>query len=464
MREKLRITSEKDKVLIVGAGPCGLAASREFQQRDLPNWNLIESQTQAGGLASTLTTEEGFLFDIGGHVIFSHYQQFDEMCDRVCTRWLTHERNAYVYMRDKLIPYPLQKNFGHLPAEEVDSVIMGLQESLNKSETPKDFEEWLRFNFGDGLYDSFLEPYNSKVWAYHPSEMNSTWVGDRVAQISEDEIKAIAEKREDNKWGPNATFRYPEYGGTGSIWTGLADELIPEKQSYGVRMVSIDVEEKEILLSDGSKRSYEFLISTVPLDILLRMLERTGESGLKKVADSFKYSSTHVVGLGMEGVPPEHLKDKSWLYFPEPKIPFYRATVLSNYSPYVVPNPGKQWSLMLEVSESPGKKVSHKLLQDVISSCREIGFIPQNSEIVSTLHRRFEHGYPTPFLERDGLLEMSMEILEKHNIYSRGRFGGWKYEVSNQDHTYMQGVEISRRLLFGEQELTYPFPTIVNGR
>jgi hypothetical protein len=44
--------------------------------------------------------------------------------------------------------------------------------------------------------------------------------------------------------------------------------------------------------------------------------------------------------------------------------------------------------------------------------------------------------------------------LEQHGIYSRGRFGMWKYEVSNTDHTLMQGVELVNRLLLGEAEQT----------
>lgn len=35
----------------------------------------------AGGLACTDVTPEGFLFDMGGHVIFSHYQYFDDLLD-----------------------------------------------------------------------------------------------------------------------------------------------------------------------------------------------------------------------------------------------------------------------------------------------------------------------------------------------------------------------------------------------
>lgn len=41
---------------------------------------LLQAE-EAGGLACTDETKEGFLFDMGGHVIFSHYQYFDELID-----------------------------------------------------------------------------------------------------------------------------------------------------------------------------------------------------------------------------------------------------------------------------------------------------------------------------------------------------------------------------------------------
>ena len=39
-------------------------------------------------------------------------------------------------------------------------------------------------------------------------------------------------------------------------------------------------------------------------------------------------------------------------------------------------------------------------------------------------------GYPTPTLERDGVLKELLPQLHTMGIHSRGRFGSWKYEVN----------------------------------
>lgn len=74
------------------------------------------------------------------------------------------------------------------------------------------------------------------------------------------------------------------------------------------------------------------------------------------------------------------------------------------------------------------------------------------------------YGYPTPTVDRDAILAEGLPRLEKLGIYSRGRFGAWKYEVSNQDHSFMQGVEVVEHLLHGHRELTLHCPALVNGR
>ena len=85
-------------------------------------------------------------------------------------------------------------------------------------------------------------------------------------------------------------------------------------------------------------------------------------------------------------------------------------------------------------------------------------------EIVSTYHRRFDHGYPTPTLERDGALKDLLPHLYEQDILSRGRFGSWKYEVGNQDHSFMLGVEAVDNVVNGAVELTLNYPDFVNER
>jgi len=143
------------------------------------------------------------------------------------------------------------------------------------------------------------------------------------------------------------------------------------------------------------------------------------------------------------------------MYFPEGDTPFYRVTVFSNYSRYNVARPGAQWSLMAEVSESPAKPVQQEtLVEEVIAGFRRCGFIGAETPVVTRWHRRLPFGYPTPWLGRDEVLDQVQPVLESRGILSRGRFGAWKYEVSNQDHSAMQGVEAIDRLLLGTPEST----------
>ncbi len=65
--------------------------------------------------------------------------------------------------------------------------------------------------------------------------------------------------------------------------------------------------------------------------------------------------------------------------------------------------------------------------------------------------RRLEHGYPTPTLARDGVLAEALPWLRARRIWSRGRFGSYKYEVGNQDHSLMLGVEAADNVLFGSK-------------
>ncbi len=93
-------------------------------------------------------------------------------------------------------------------------------------------------------------------------------------------------------------------------------------------------------------------------------------------------------------------------------------------------------------------------MDNVIEGLLATRLIERREDIVSTWRHRAEFGYPTPGLERDAAIAEILPFFEAKGVYSRGRFGLWRYEVSNQDHSFMQGVEVVERLVRGRQEVT----------
>lgn len=447
-------------IAILGAGPTGLGAAWRLEELGHTDWALYDAERHAGGLATSEVDAQGFTWDMGGHVLFSHYRYFDALMDTALgDAWVEHVREAWVWMRQRWIPYPMQNNVWRLPEAELLSCLdgflslhIGTDSVLHK---PRSFEEWLLASFGRGLCDAFMFPYNFKVWAYPPRELDVCWMGERVALPDLRRIiRNVVLRKDDVGWGPNATFKFPLRGGTGAIWREVSGKLPSERMHFGRKVVSVNTGKRVLTFSDGVRESYDALISSVPLDHLLAMLEDS--PALSELGKHFVHSSTHVVGIGMTGSPPPDLRTKCWMYFPEPETPFYRTTVFSNYSPNNVARPGEQWSLMAEISESHEKMVdASTIVEQTVEGFRHCGFIDDTRAIVTRYHRRLEYGYPTPWLGRDDVLGTVNDELEARGILSRGRFGAWKYEVSNQDHSAMQGVEAAGRIVEGSTEYTY---------
>jgi protoporphyrinogen oxidase len=224
--------------------------------------------------------------------------------------------------------------------------------------------------------------------------------------------------------------------------------------------VAIDPARRVINLNDGCKVRYETMINTAPLNWLTHV---TGNRGLAVWTDRLKSSTVHVIGIGLKGQPPDSIGKMCWMYFPGADCSFYRVTVFSNYSRFNVPDPGSTWSLMAEVSETEHRPLDrNRLVERVIEQMVAIAFIPDPGMVVSRWHKILTPGYPTPSIERDTILNAVLPALEAQRIYSRGRFGAWKYEVSNQDHSFMQGVEVVDRILTGASEPTLTCPDMVN--
>jgi protoporphyrinogen oxidase len=94
-------------------------------------------------------------------------------------------------MRGTWVGYPVQANLWRLPEAEVAGIVADLaQKSVLPAATkPRNFKEWLEAGFGKALTKTFMAPYNAKVWAHPAVEMNSIWVGERVAEIKFKDVR-----------------------------------------------------------------------------------------------------------------------------------------------------------------------------------------------------------------------------------------------------------------------------------
>lgn len=436
------------KIVIIGAGPAGLGAAYGLEESGHNNFLILEKNTYPGGLSASFKTKKGFIFDFGGHVTFSNSAYFNEVYDKSLKgEFLTHNRGAWVYIDGKYVAYPFQNNIFQLTQKQAEECLAGVKDArAEKRKRPKNFKDWIYRAFGKGIAKYFLIPYNEKIWAHPLNLMGFNWIGERVTTVDYDDLLARYEKKTvDASWGPNNYFKFSRFGGTGRFFEVLARRISADKIKYGCSVKSIDLKKKIVYFKKGKSVRYDFLINTIPLNEFLKKSLNLDKK-IKKLSGEFLYNSVISIGIGIKGAAPS---GKTWIYFPEKNIPFYRLSYISNYSPHLVPKRG-YFSVLCEVSYSKRKKINvEKKVSDTISSVFKRGLAGRaaKSDIADIWHKTEKYAYPVPFLKRDKVLNKIVPYLKERAVYTVGRLGLWKYETGNMDHSFMQGVEAAREIL-----------------
>jgi protoporphyrinogen oxidase len=227
----------------------------------------------------------------------------------------------------------------------------------------------------------------------------------------------------------------------------------PAKVHYGKDLVEVDTARRRVSFADGSGDTYDVLISTVPVDLLAQMLKPSDEK-LLAAGGQLEHNGLLVLGLGLEK---KIETNKCWIYFADSDMPCYRATYFSHYSPNNVPNGDieRYSSLMCEMSFRAGETPDpDRVFEQVIAGLIRARMIEESdrNRIVTRYHRSVGYSYPIPTLGRDRALAVLQPALMANQIYSRGRFGAWRYEIGNMDHSVMMGVEAVNHALAGEKE------------
>jgi protoporphyrinogen oxidase len=447
------------RIVIIGGGPTGLGAAYRLHELGYENWALYEKSDYVGGHACSHVDDHGFVWDEGGHVIFSHYPYFDKLVDDMLGAEENQlVRESWIVKENSWIPYPFQNNLRYLPKSLQVSCLLGAAKATAKTnhQESSNFRDWILATFGEGIAEAFMFPYNSKVWTTPLEQMSKSWMAERVSVV---DFKRLLEnvilERDDVAWGPNNKFRFPLYGGTGEIYRRMAQRF-PDRVKTGKELVAVDAAGKRVSFSDGSGDTYDVLISTGPLDLLVRML-KPAEGGLMDAVAELHHNNLLVLGLGLEK---KIDTAKCWIYFADDDMPCYRATYFSHYSPFNVPkgDTERYSSLMCEMSFRVGETPDPaKVIDRVVDYLIRAKILEESdrSRIVSRYHRTVAYSYPIPTLGRDRALATLQPALLGKEIYSRGRFGAWRYEIGNMDHSVMMGVEAVDRVLAGAKETVF---------
>ncbi len=440
----------KFDVVVLGAGPAGLGAGYRLAEQTRASWMIFEAAGRVGGLSSSRMDAKGFTWDIGGHVIFSNNPLFNEVVERALGRdALTHTRESYIRTAGRFIPFPLQNNIHRLPPRAMRECLEGLMSVEKRGDGPKPahFGGWIPWRLGDGIARHFMAPYNKKLWAYPLEEMGYFWIDGRVSVPASAEIeKAVRVKADNHSWGPNATFRFPRRGGTGGLFNNIAANFTPHI-TLRHEAVRVDAKRKTVIFKNGNKVSYGSLITTAPLDHFVKKMLVAPGPDLLRAASGLQHNSGLVVGIGIS----RFIKNsRCWVYFPDPAVPFYRVTYFSNYSPLNVPRPGAQTSFMCEVSAGVSqKRKASTIVKETVDGLVNSGLMRPDDRrrIVSGWMMKVPYLYPIPALTREGSLAPLEKYLHGHDIRSVGRFGGWRYETGNMDHSFLAGHEAASTFL-----------------
>ena len=445
-----------DNIAIIGAGPCGLGCGRELDRLGFGGWQIVESNAWPGGHAASVVDPAGFTWDLGGHVVFSHYGEFDALLQEVLGDDVyEHERISYIRSGAHWVPYPFQNNLRHLEARVAFECLLGLIEAGGGS-SEMSFAKWMEATFGDGITRHFMRPYNQKVWATPPEEMSATWIAERVSVVDyRRALENVVLGRDDLGWGPNSTFAFPRQGGTGEIYRRLAARL-GERVVYKRELVGVDADRHELRFADGSVLGYDALVSTMPLDRLVGAIDGC-PAEVAEAARALRHNSVAVVGVAFE----QPMRSETcWMYFPGGDVPFYRVTNFAKYSPQNVPDGDvdRYSAYLTESAYLPGAAPKRGAFEEGVVAALTTATVVDGTPPIASVHRiDVDYAYPVPTLDRDAALRTIQPWLMDRRIYSRGRFGSWRYEIGNMDHAVKMGADIARYVLGeGDEDVWTP--------
>ncbi len=370
---------------ILGGGLAGIGIAAHLEE----DCEVLEKESRGGGHCLSVQ-EHGFTYDAGGpHIIFSRNQEMvDYMVALLDGNVHRARRNNKIFYQGRYVKYPFENGLYDLdPQDRFECLYHYIKNDYPPPKT--NFKEWIYHHFGKGLAEKYLIPYNEKIWNVPAEELGLEWVEGRVPKPPLEDVIKAAVGVETEGYTHQLYYNYPSHGGIEALPRALAKRVRKITPDFNVGRVW--KEHGQWCVTDGrTTRRYEQIVSTIPIQELVRAVSGTPEDVIAAV-DSLRYNSLITVAVGLDST---RLPDYTAIYVPDPKIRFHRLSFPAVFSPHNAP-PGKS-IIEAEITTNPGdgthEMSDEAILADVISNLENMELI-RKSEVCYGRVLRTKYGY-----------------------------------------------------------------------
>lgn len=410
--------------LILGAGPSGLSTAYFLKS---PGTILIEKGERAGGLMKT-DFYEGSYFDKTGHLLHLRNDELRKVIELELNVPLKRiQRNSKIYTYDTFIEYPFQVNLYGLPKEVVARCLKGFMSArMNKRGSKKkykSFKDFIYGEFGEGIAEEFLIPYNTKIWTIKPEEMSAGFCEKYIPVPEVEDVIDGALGIIKRDVGYNYTFYYPEREGIEAIIKGFLRKINAEIV-YKTYPVKINLKNRVVFLSNNTVLKYRYLVSTIPLKDFIPLIEDAPEdviNAARKLLNTEVCYFNIITRRVVDTLP-------HWVYLPQRDIPFYRIGSYSAFDRSLTKD--EYNTFYLEFSYRKGTPCDLDNLERRIPPLlKRLGFIREESDVIHIKPFFIECAYVIFDKNYQRSISLIFDFLSSKKIYSIGRYGRWEYSA-----------------------------------
>ena len=173
------------KIIILGAGPTGMAISLGLSKKDR-YFELYEASSMVGGLGGS-EEYKGMVFDYGPHIYHTPDKEMEKFWKDNFGDLLTEKKFFSKNHKDGVLyDYPLSyESIEKFPEKIKQKVKKELAEVKPENVMrAQNFKEVVTAIVGPTLQDLFFETYSKKLWGIPTTEMSAKWAPKRI-QIRE---------------------------------------------------------------------------------------------------------------------------------------------------------------------------------------------------------------------------------------------------------------------------------------